>query len=124
VERVTIDTPGEYVGTLTQALATRRGRLENLVHHDTGWARMEYVVPSRGLIGFRTEFLTETRGTGVLNHNLEGYEPWLGDMRAGRPARWSRPAGRGDDLLDVLAAGARPAHGPAGHGRLRGHDRR
>jgi GTP-binding protein len=82
VERVTIDTPGEYVGTLTQALATRRGRLENLVHHDTGWARMEYIVPSRGLIGFRTEFLTETRGTGVLNHNLEGYEPWLGDMRA------------------------------------------
>src|SRR5829696_6087841 len=82
VERVTIDTPGEYVGTLTQALAIRRGRLENLVHHDTGWARMEYIVPSRGLIGFRTEFLTETRGTGVLNHNLEGYEPWLGDMRA------------------------------------------
>src|SRR4028118_415824 len=82
VERVTIDTPGEYVGTLTQALATRRGRLENLVHHDTGWARMEYVVPSRGLIGFRTEFLTETRGTGGLSHNLEGYEPWLGDMRA------------------------------------------
>ncbi|MCZ2804413.1 MULTISPECIES: translational GTPase TypA [unclassified Modestobacter] len=82
VERVTIDTPGEYVGTLTQALAVRRGRLENLVHHDTGWARMEYIVPSRGLIGFRTEFLTETRGTGVLNHNLEGYEPWLGDMRA------------------------------------------
>src|SRR5919199_1298431 len=82
VERVTIDTPGEYVGTLTQALATRRGRMENLVHHDTGWARMEYIVPSRGLIGFRTEFLTETRGTGVLNHNLEGYEPWMGDMRA------------------------------------------
>jgi GTP-binding protein len=82
VERVTIDTPGEYVGTLTQALAVRRGRIENLVHHDTGWARMEYIVPSRGLIGFRTEFLTETRGTGVLNHNLEGYEPWLGDMRA------------------------------------------
>src|SRR5687768_12785895 len=82
VERVTIDTPGEYVGTLTQALAIRRGRIDNLVHHDTGWARMEYIVPSRGLIGFRTEFLTETRGTGVLNHNLEGYEPWLGDMRA------------------------------------------
>src|SRR3978361_2159461 len=82
VERVTIDVPGEYVGTLTQALATRRARLENLVHHDTGWARMEYICPSRGLIGFRTEFLTETRGTGVLNHTLEGYEPWLGEMRA------------------------------------------
>ncbi|MCO7220167.1 translational GTPase TypA [Klenkia sp. PcliD-1-E] len=82
VERVTIDTPGEYVGTLTQALAVRKGRLENLVHHDTGWARMEYVAPSRGLIGFRTEFLTETRGTGVFNHVLEGYEPWLGEMRA------------------------------------------
>src|SRR3982750_4236636 len=72
----------QIVGPLPQALAPRRGRLENLVHHDTGWARLEYIVPSRGLIGFRTEFLTETRGTGVLNHNLEGYEPWLGDMRA------------------------------------------
>jgi GTP-binding protein len=82
MERVTIDTPGEYVGTLTQALATRRGRMENLIHHDTGWARMEYVVPSRGLIGFRTEFLTETRGTGVLHHVLDGYEPWQGEMRA------------------------------------------
>ncbi|RBY74593.1 translational GTPase TypA [Geodermatophilus sp. TF02-6] len=82
VERVTIDTPGEYVGTLTQALAARRGRMANLVHHDTGWARMEYLVPSRGLIGFRTEFLTETRGTGVLHHVLEGYEPWQGDLRA------------------------------------------
>jgi GTP-binding protein TypA/BipA len=82
VERVTIDTPGEYVGTLTQALAARKGRMENLVHHDTGWARMEYAVPSRGLIGFRTEFLTETRGTGILHHVLEGYEPWQGDMRA------------------------------------------
>src|SRR3712207_7896291 len=56
--------------------------MENLVLHATGWARLEYIVPSRGLIGFRTEFLTETRGTGVLNHTLEGYEPWLGDMRA------------------------------------------
>ena len=65
------------------ALATRRGRMENLIHHDTGWARMEYVVPSRGLIGFRTEFLTETRGTGVLHHVLEGYEP--GD------ATWAPP---------------------------------
>ena len=82
VERVTIDTPGEYVGTLTQALATRRAGWRTwctTTPAGRGWSTS---VPSRGLIGFRTEFLTETRGTGVLNHNLEGYEPWLGDMRA------------------------------------------
>ncbi|MDP1906678.1 MAG: hypothetical protein Q8K85_00160, partial [Hyphomicrobium sp.] len=65
------------------ALAVRRARLENLVHHDTGWARMEYIVPSRGLIGFRTEFLTDTRGTGILNHIFDGYDAWQGDI-AGR----------------------------------------
>ena len=66
---------------LIQLLALRKGRLEQMVDHGTGWIRMEYVVPARGLIGFRTEFLTETRGTGLLHHIHEGYEPWLGELR-------------------------------------------
>jgi GTP-binding protein len=81
VERVAIDVPEDYLGVVTQLLALRRGRLDDLVNHGTGWVRMEYVVPARGLIGFRTEFLTETRGTGVLHHVFEGYEPWFGELR-------------------------------------------
>ncbi|HET7573030.1 MAG TPA: GTP-binding protein [Gaiellaceae bacterium] len=81
VERVAIDVPEEFVGVVTQLLALRKGRLENLVNHGTGWARMEYLVPARGLIGFRTEFLTETRGTGILHHVFEGWEPWHGELR-------------------------------------------
>src|SRR5262245_46326162 len=82
VERVTIDTPDEYLGAVTQLLATRKGQMQNMVNHGMGWVRLEYLVPARGLIGFRTEFLTETRGTGVLSHIFEGYEPWFGDIRA------------------------------------------
>jgi GTP-binding protein len=82
VERVAIDIPDEYLGMVTQLLALRRGRLEEMVNHGTGWVRMEYLVPARGLIGFRTEFLTETRGTGQLHHVFEGYEPWHGELRA------------------------------------------
>jgi GTP-binding protein len=81
VERLAIDAPEEYVGVITQLLALRKGRLEQMVNHGTGWVRMDYVVPARGLIGFRTEFLTETRGTGILHHVFEGYEPWYGDLR-------------------------------------------
>jgi GTP-binding protein len=81
VERLTIDVPEDYLGVLTQLLALRKGRLEQMVNHGTGWIRMEYVVPARGLIGFRTEFLTETRGTGLLHHVFERYEPWAGDLR-------------------------------------------
>src|SRR4051812_21237844 len=81
VERVAVDIPEEYVGVLTQLLALRKGRLENMVNHGTGWARLEYLVPARGLIGFRTEFLTETRGTGVLHHVFETWEPWHGELR-------------------------------------------
>ncbi|MBV8257246.1 MAG: translational GTPase TypA, partial [Actinobacteria bacterium] len=81
VERVAIDVPEEYVGVVTQLLALRKGRLENMVNHGTGWARMDYLVPARGLIGFRTEFLTETRGTGMLHHVFEGWEPWHGELR-------------------------------------------
>jgi GTP-binding protein len=81
VERVAIDAPEEYLGVVTQLLALRKGRMENMVNHGTGWVRMEHLVPARGLIGFRTEFLTETRGTGQLHHVFEGYEPWHGELR-------------------------------------------
>lgn len=81
VERLTIDTPEEFLGTITQLLAARKGRMEEMTNHGTGWVRMEYVVPSRGLIGFRTEFLTETRGTGIANHVFDGYAPWFGEIR-------------------------------------------
>ena len=80
-ERLTIDAPEDYLGVITQLLGLRKGRLTQMVNHGTGWVRLEYVVPARGLIGFRTEFLTETRGTGMMNHVFEGYEPWAGDMR-------------------------------------------
>jgi GTP-binding protein len=81
MERLTIDAPEEYLGVITQLLALRKGRLEQMVNHGTGWIRMEYLVPARGLIGFRTEFLTETRGTGLLHHVFEAYEPWHGELR-------------------------------------------
>jgi GTP-binding protein TypA/BipA len=85
MERLTIDTPSDYQGVLIQLMALRKGRLEQMVDHGTGWTRMEYIVPARGLIGFRTEFLTETRGTGLLHHIHERYEPWHGDIRT-RPS--------------------------------------
>lgn len=77
-EHLTIDAPEEYLGAITQLLAARKGRMEGMSNHGTGWVRMEFVVPSRGLIGFRTEFLTTTRGTGIANAILHGYEPWAG----------------------------------------------
>jgi GTP-binding protein len=86
VERVAIDVPEDYIGVVTQLLALRKGRMQQMVNHGTGWARMEYLVPARGLIGFRTEFLTETRGTGILHHVFEGWERWHGELR-------SRPTG-------------------------------
>jgi len=85
VERLAIDAPEDYVGVITQLLALRKGRLEQMVNHGTGWVRMEYQVPARGLIGFRTEFLTETRGTGILHHVFDGWQPWAGEMRT-RPS--------------------------------------
>jgi GTP-binding protein len=81
MERLTIDAPEEYLGVLTQLMALRKGRMEQMVNHGTGWIRLDYRVPSRGLIGFRTEFLTETRGTGLLHHVFDGYEAWHGDIR-------------------------------------------
>jgi GTP-binding protein len=84
VDRVAIDVPEEFLGTVTQLLAMRKGRMEHIVNHGTGWARLEFLVPARGLVGFRTEFLTETRGTGLLHHVFEQYEPWHGDLRTRR----------------------------------------
>jgi GTP-binding protein len=81
VERMSIDAPEDYVGVITQLLALRKGRLEQMVNHGTGWVRMDYLVPARGLIGFRTEFLTETRGTGVVHHVFDRWEPWHGELR-------------------------------------------
>ncbi len=81
VERLAIDVPEEHVGAVTQMLAARKGRLEQMVNHSTGWVRMDYLVPARGLIGFRTEFLTETRGTGILHHVFDRWEPWAGELR-------------------------------------------
>jgi GTP-binding protein len=81
VERVSVDVPEEYLGVVTQLFALRKGRTASLVNHGTGWVRMEVLVPARGLIGFRTEFLTETRGTGILHHVFEAFEPWHGDLR-------------------------------------------
>jgi GTP-binding protein len=81
VERMSVDGPEEYVGVITQLLALRKGRMEQMINHGTGWVRMEYLVPARGLIGFRTEFLTETRGTGLVHHVFDRWEPWHGDLR-------------------------------------------
>jgi GTP-binding protein len=82
MERLTIDAPEEYLGAITQLLAVRKGRMEQMTNHGTGWVRMEFIVPARGLIGFRTEFLTDTRGTGIAHHVFEGYEPWAGEIRS------------------------------------------
>ena len=84
VERVSVDVPDEYLGVVTQLLALRKGTMLEMVNHGTGWVRFDYRVPARGLIGFRTEFLTETRGTGILHHVFDGWEPWHGDLRTRR----------------------------------------
>jgi GTP-binding protein len=81
VERLAIDVPEDHVGDVTQMLAARKGRMEQMVNHSTGWVRMDYLVPARGLIGFRTEFLTVTRGTGILHHVFDRWEPWAGELR-------------------------------------------
>jgi GTP-binding protein len=81
VERLSIDVPEDYVGVVTQMLALRKGRMEHMANHGTGWVRMDYLVPARGLIGFRTEFITETRGTGMMHHVFDRWERWAGEMR-------------------------------------------
>jgi len=84
MERVAIDVPDDYLGVVTQLLALRKGTLVEMVNHGTGWVRLDYRVPARGLVGFRTEFLTETRGTGVLHHVFDGWEPWHGELKTRR----------------------------------------
>jgi GTP-binding protein len=81
VEHVTIDTPEEFVGNITTLLATRKGTMTDLVNHGTGWVRLEWRIPARGLVGIRTDFMTETRGSGMMHTNFDGYEPWFGDIR-------------------------------------------
>ena len=80
MEHLVIDCPEEYLGVVTQKIAPRKGRMVNMVNHGTGRVRLEYKIPSRGLIGFRSQFLTDTRGTGLLNHLFDGYEPWQGEI--------------------------------------------
>ena len=82
---MSVDVPEEYVGVVTQLLALRKGRMEQMINHGSGWVRMEYLVPARGLIGFRTEFLTETRGTGLIHQVFDRWEPWHGQLRT-RPS--------------------------------------
>jgi GTP-binding protein len=84
VDRVTVDVPEEYLGVVTQLLALRKGRMEQIINHGTGWVRLEHLVPARGLVGFRTEMLTETRGTALLHHVFEHMEPWAGEIRPRR----------------------------------------
>ncbi len=81
VERLTVDVPDDYLGAVTSLLAVRKGRMDSMTNHGTGWVRLDFTVPARGLIGFRTQFLTDTRGTGIAHHVFEGYEPWSGPMR-------------------------------------------
>ena len=125
MERLTIDAPEDFVGVVTQLMGLRRGRLEQMVNHGTGWVRMEYLVPARGLIGFRTEFLTETRGTGLMNHVFEAYEPWHGELRT-RPTG-SLVADRSGmvtsyALFNLQERGTHVRR--PGHRGVRGHDRR
>jgi len=84
VDRVTVDAPEEYLGVVTQLLALRKGRMEQIVNHGAGWVRLEHLVPARGLVGFRTELMTETRGTALFHHVFEGMEPWAGEIRPRR----------------------------------------
>ena len=110
VERLTIDAPEEYLGAITQLLAVRKGRMEQMTNHGTGWVRMEFLVPARGLIGFRTEFLTDTRGTGIAAPRLRGLRA-VGRRDAHAPDRLAgrRPRGRRDGVRDDQPAGARHA---------------
>jgi len=103
VERVAIDVPEEYIGVVTQLLSLRRGLLQEMVNHGTGWARMEYLAPARGLIGFRTEFLTETRGTGIMHHVFDRWERWQGELRT-RPTGSLVADRRGQATAFAIAA--------------------
>ncbi len=108
VERLTVDVPEEHLGTVTQLMGTRKGRMEQMINHGTGWVRLEFTIPARGLIGFRTEFLTETRGTGIMHHVFEGYEPWAGEIKTRQTGSLvADRTGHGHRLRPVQPAGAR-----------------
>jgi GTP-binding protein len=107
MERVAIDVPDDYLGVVTQLLALRHGRLAEMVNHGTGWVRMDYRVPARGLVGFRTEFLIETRGTGVLHHVFDGWEPWHGELRKRQRIDGGRPPGPTTTYALMALEGAR-----------------
>ena len=125
VERVSVDVPEDYLGVVTQLFALRKGRTEALVNHGTGWVRMEVLVPARGLIGFRTEFLTETRGTGILHHVFDRFEPWHGELRT-RPTGGlvADRAGQDDRVRAAQPPGAGLAVRRPRRGCVRGDDRR
>ena len=122
IERLSIDAPEDFLGVVTQMLALRKGRMENMVNHGTGWVRLDFLIPARGLIGFRTEFLTETRGTGILHSVFERYEPWQGEIRT-RPTGSLVADRRGPTghLRPPQAPGARAAVRRPGRGGLRGN---
>ncbi len=123
-ERLSIDVPEDYVGVVTQMLALRKGRMEHMTNHGTGWVRMEYIVPARGLIGFRTEFLTETRGTGLMHHVFERWERWAGELRT-RTTGVLIADRAGTTATYSLDEPRRARHTVRGsrRGGLRGHDR-
>ena len=108
VERMTIDVPEEYVGVITQMLALRKGRMEQMINHGTGWVRMDYLVPARGLIGFRTEFLTDTRGTGLLHHVFEALGA-VGGRHAPAPDGLARRRPQGQDRAASRSSTCRSA---------------
>jgi GTP-binding protein len=108
VEHVTIDTPDEFVGAITTLLATRKGSMIDMVNHGTGWVRLEWKIPARGLVGIRTEFMTETRGAGMMHTNFDGYEPWFGPIRLranGVLVADRKGATTGNALIDLEARG-------------------
>ena len=114
VEAVSIDVPEEYLGAVSQLLATRRGQLVDMVNHGTGWVRIDQRVPARGLLGFRTDFLTETRGTGMLHSVFDGWAPWFGEIRARDRLGGGRPDGQGHAVLPSWPSrnGRRCSSGP------------
>ena len=125
VEAVSIDVPEQFLGVVTQLLSLRKGRLVQMVNHGTGWARLDYSVPSRGLIGFRTEFLTETRGTGVLHHIFDRFEPWHGELQDSCVGIAGRRQGRSHDhLRPDEPPGSRRVVRRARRRGVRGHDHR
>ena len=125
MERVAIDVPDDYLGVVTQLMALRKGPLIEMVNHGTGWVRMDYRVPARGLVGFRTEFMTETRGTGMLHHVFDGWEPWHGELKTKRNGSMvADRRGTHHRLHPDEPPGAGHAPRRPGHRGLRGHGRR